>query len=419
MTFPAIWASCVATDGSIMEIASNEDRKIRVLYSFPHKLGAGRICWTAWQQVMGLDAAGVKVTALAGSYARKPPSSVRLVTTLGVGRLRIPYRLLGITRAARIHDYLTARWLKANAGEIDIVHGWPLGALNTVKAARDLGIPVVLERPNCHTEFAYAAVEEECRRMDLVLPAGSEHKFDPDLLAHENLEYAGADFLLCPSEFVKKTFLDRGYPESKLLRHQYGYDDCKIFPGNQTPKSNKGLVMIYAGLCAPRKGLHHALKAWLASEASKTGRFLVCGEFVDVYRDKISNLFDHPSIEVLGHRDDLPDLMAMADLFVLSSVEEGSALVTYEARGAGCVLLVSDASGAVCRHMENALVHRFGDVGTLASHIDTLHRDRELLARLREESLKELPMLTWLAAGKKLRDVYAEAIRLTVRSNER
>ena len=42
-------------------IASN--RPIRVLYSFPHKIGAGRICYTAWQQVAGLAAAGADVLA--------------------------------------------------------------------------------------------------------------------------------------------------------------------------------------------------------------------------------------------------------------------------------------------------------------------------------------------------------------------
>lgn len=31
---------------------------IRVLYSFPHKLGADRICYTAWQQINGLAGAG-------------------------------------------------------------------------------------------------------------------------------------------------------------------------------------------------------------------------------------------------------------------------------------------------------------------------------------------------------------------------
>jgi len=35
-----------------------EGKQIRVLYSFPHKLGADRICTTAWHQVDGLAAAG-------------------------------------------------------------------------------------------------------------------------------------------------------------------------------------------------------------------------------------------------------------------------------------------------------------------------------------------------------------------------
>ena len=56
----------------------------------------------------------------------------------------------------------------------------------------------------------------------------------------------------------------------------------------------------------------------------------------------------HPSVRVLGQRNDVPELMRQSDIFVLPSIEEGSALVTSEARGSGCVLLVSDAAGAVC-----------------------------------------------------------------------
>ena len=36
---------------------------VRVLYSFPQKIGAGRVCYTAWEQVRGLHAAGATVTA--------------------------------------------------------------------------------------------------------------------------------------------------------------------------------------------------------------------------------------------------------------------------------------------------------------------------------------------------------------------
>jgi glycosyltransferase involved in cell wall biosynthesis len=96
--------------------------------------------------------------------------------------------------------------------------------------------------------------------------------------------------------------------------------------------------------------------------------------------------------------------MRASDVMVLPSIEEGSALVTYDARGAGSVLLVSDSSGAVCEHEKNALVHRTGDVAALASHFSRLHEDRALLARLRAASLETSGELTWASAGRKIVD---------------
>ena len=118
----------------------------------------------------------------------------------------------------------------------------------------------------------------------------------------------------------------------------------------------------------------------------------------------------HPSVHVLGHRTDVPQLMQKSDILVLSSIEEGSALVTSEARGSGCVLLVSEAAGAICQHMENALVHSVGDVEALASHINLIDEDRAVLKRLRAESLRSLTEITWHAAGVKLLEVYRETI---------
>ena len=50
-------------------MSASRDR-IRVLYSFPHKLGAGRICDTAWKQVDGLAAAGAEVLVFPGALHR-------------------------------------------------------------------------------------------------------------------------------------------------------------------------------------------------------------------------------------------------------------------------------------------------------------------------------------------------------------
>lgn len=383
----------------------------RVLYSFALKLGAGRICWTAWQQVLGLRDAGADVTVVAGCLAQPKPEGVRVNTTLSAGPFRVPYSLIGIRRAFAIHDHLTARWLASHWREVDIVHAWPLGALRTFEVAKKHGIPTVLERQNCHTAYAYRVVEEECRRLGVVLPAGYEHVHDAVALAHELREYEAADYLLCPSDFVRKTFMDEGLGVAKLLRHRYGFDSARIRPGDQNSLDGKPLVTLYAGLCSPRKGLHHALRAWLDSSASRDGgRFLVCGEFADAYRDYLKDLLARPGVEVLGHRPDLPELMKQADLFVLSSIEEGSALVTYEARGAGCVLMVSDAAGAVCEHLKDGMIHAAGDVAELTRHFDVLNRDRNLLANLREKSLAGLPELTWGAAGRCLADLYRGVI---------
>src|SRR5207302_7281718 len=110
------------------------------------------------------------------------------------------------------------------------IHTWPLGALQTLKTAARLGIPTVLERPNAHTRFAYEVVRGECERLGVALPPDHEHAYNVDILRKEEEEYRLAHRLLCPSEFVVKTFLDEGFAQEKLERHQYGYDPKVYFP---------------------------------------------------------------------------------------------------------------------------------------------------------------------------------------------
>ncbi len=391
-------------------MAYQNQKTIRVLYSFPHKLGAERICTTAWHQVEGLAAAGADVTVFTGCISRPLPPEVKVHTTLAWKKFRIPYRLLGTQRACAWHDWLVARKLPALAGKVDVVHVWPLGALRTIRTAKRLGITTVLERPNAHTRFAYESVRNECQRLGITMPKGHEHDFNPAVLARENQEYELADKLLCPSDFVARTFKDNGFPDNKLARHQYGFDEKVYYPAAAPHAANGGITVLFAGGCAPRKGLHYALDAWLQSSASKEGTFLIAGGFIPGYAEVLAKQLAHPRVKVLGHRHDLPELMRRSDVLVLPSIEEGSALVTYEARGSGAVLLVSDAAGAACTHEQNALVHPAGDTRTLAQHMSLVNEDRNLLEQLRAESLRSVPEITWKAAGVKLLQVYREAM---------
>ncbi len=382
---------------------------IRALYSFPLRLGADRICHTAWQQVNGLAAAGADLHVMPASLARPVPSGVRVSPTLARGNVRLPYRLVGTMRAVAMHDHIVARRIEKMAGQIDIVHVWNTGALETLKAAEKLGVPAVLERPNAHTRLAMEVVQQECDRLGVALPPGHEHAFDMYKLHKEEEEYKLATRLLCPSDFVVKTFLERGFLKAQLIRHIYGYDENVYFPGEQ-PDPKRGLTMIFIGVCAVRKGVHYALEAWQKSPASKKGTFLIAGEFLPAYQEKLAPMLAHPSVKVLGHRNDVPDLLRKSDILVLPSIEEGFGLVITEAMGSGCVPLASEACTEICSHMKTGLVHRIGDVETLSQQITLLHEDRALLEKLRSASLKTAPEITWAAAGRVLLDAYRQTI---------
>ena len=383
---------------------------LKVLYSFPHRLGVGRICYTAWEQVRGVAAAGGHVGVHAVSIERPIPERAEAVPTLAHGRLKVPFRAVGQDRMFALHDRIVARRLTRLARAVDVVHTWPLGALETLKVARRLDIPTVLERPNAHTRFAYEVVRDECLRLGVELPADHEHAYKEHVLGKEEAEYELADFLLCPSDFVIRTFLDQGYPAEKLVRHIYGYDDSRFFPGLGDRRSHGTFTMLFVGVAAVRKGLHFALDGWLRSPASRKGKFLIAGEILPAYERHLASSLSHPSVHVLGHRTDVPELMRSSDVLVLPSLEEGSALACSEALGSGCVPLVSDAASGVCEHNVNSLVHRAGDVDALARHITLTYENRATLTRLRTQALADAERITWRAAGNRLLDIYRQVV---------
>lgn len=389
---------------------TNDSDRVRVLYSFPLRLGADRICGIAWEQVNGLAAAGADVLAAPASILKPVHPDVKVSPTLEVGKLRLPYRVVGTARAVAMHDRIVASRLPKLAGKIDIIHTWPTGALETLKTAKKLGIPTVLERPNAHTRFAMEIVQKECDRLGVALPPDHEHAFNREKLEREEAEYDLATRLLCPSDFVVKTFLDLGFPKEKLARHIYAYDEKRYYPSAEPRDPKQGLTMLFVGVCAVRKGVHFALEAWLKSPASQTGTLLIAGEFLPSYQEKLAHLLRHPSIKVLGHRNDVQDLMRKSDLLVLPSIEEGFGLVIAEAMGSGCVPLASEACTEICRHMETGLMHKVGDVDALTQHITMLHQDRALLERLRGAALRACPGFTWKAAGVMLLDAYGETL---------
>jgi len=80
---------------------------------------------------------------------------------------------------------------------------------------------------------------------------------------------------------------------------------------------------------------------------------------------------------LLGNRDDVPDLLAAADVFVLSSLSEAASLSILEAMSAGLPVVATDVGGnrEIVRHGRTGLMSPRGDHDRLARHLDALLGD--------------------------------------------
>jgi glycosyltransferase involved in cell wall biosynthesis len=95
-----------------------------------------------------------------------------------------------------------------------------------------------------------------------------------------------------------------------------------------------------------------------------------------------------------GHRDDLPALLARADVFVLPSLWEGQPLVLQEALRAGVPVVASQAGGIPGLAGDAAVLVPPGDAPALAAAVRSVLADPALAARLRDRAVKrgaELP----------------------------
>lgn len=381
-----------------------------VLYSFPHAVGRPGIATTAFHQLEGLVEQGLDVHLVCTSVQRPVAGLASVRETLRVRGRRLPHRALGTHRAYRFHDRRAAARLEELRREVELVHTWPAGCLATLAAARRLAIPSFREVPSAHTQTAYEDAAREAAAIGYELPRGHHHRSDARQLERELAEFAAADFLLVPSPYVERTFVDRGHAPQQLLRHRYGFDPGAFGQGGAVgdDTGGDGITAVFVGRGEPNKGLHHALAAWIASGAAARGRFLICGEILPGYRELIVDLLAHPSVEELGFVADVGAVMRRADVLVLPSVTEGSALVTYEAQAAGCALLVSDAAGAPATDGREGLIHASGDVEALTGHLAAVDRDRGLLVTLKRAAVENAEGLTWSAAGARLAAVYGE-----------
>ncbi|MEO0650498.1 MAG: glycosyltransferase family 4 protein [Planctomycetota bacterium] len=303
---------------------------------------------------------------------------------VGLPRFEFARRLLArapggqrqVPRLQRAYDNAAARHLPADA---DLCVGWSGGCLQTLQRARKRGARTVVERGSTHIEAQSELLQEEYARFGLHARLAERGTVERELR-----EYELADVIAVPSVFAAESFLERGFERSRLLINPAGTDLSRFSPGPRPADGDtaRPLRILFVGRVGIRKGAHRLIEAFTALERDDVELRLV-GPIEPELLNVRSSLRD-PRVVFEGPvpQARLVEHFRAADLFCLPSLEEGLAMVVFQAMACGLPCLVTPntgAAGLVREGVEGSLVSA-GSTEALADALERLLADPLALA---------------------------------------
>jgi glycosyltransferase involved in cell wall biosynthesis len=234
------------------------------------------------------------------------------------------------------------------------------------------------------------------------------HGLRERLLEHVHL-------FLSPSEFLRRQFVEWGFPPDKVRHLATGVDTRAFHFVRRVPRGER-LRVAFVGTLAPAKGPHLLLEAWGMLEPADRalGELALFGP--DRHQPEYQRLLAKKAAEVGAAlngpltRAGVIALLCETDLLVVPSVwYENAPLVILEAIACKTPLLVADLGGMAELVEEGVTGFHFetGNAGDLAAKLTRFLEEPELLEGLRS-GLDHLRTSAELAGD--VERVYREAL---------
>lgn len=210
-----------------------------------------------------------------------------------------------------------------------------------------------------------------------------------------------ADAVVVGSAFAAASFREH-VDERRLHVVPYGVDNHRFFPA-RAPRSGRRLRVLFAGQISQRKGIGYALDAIRLLDPDRFELTLV-GPVVGSGSGlcRYESLFEHASVRP----DEMPDVYRRADVLVLPSLVEGSALVVLEAMASGLPVVVTDNVGAdAVRDGVEGFVVPIRSPEAIASRLEDLERDTDLCDQIGERARRRALGFGWTTFHERFRAV--------------
>jgi UDP:flavonoid glycosyltransferase YjiC (YdhE family) len=270
-------------------------------------------------------------------------------------------------------------------------------ALEQMRAAKKHGMWTAVEQMIAPRDVVESLVATENERF----PGwASTTRFNPyaRIFANrEKAEWAIADVVVCPSEFVRQHVIANGVPAERCALVPYGVDAS--FSIDRTEREPGPLRILTVGEVGLRKGSPYVVEA--ARLMGKAARFRMVGNVSPPaeVREQISK---HVELRGIVPRSQVADEFRWADVFLLPSLCEGSATSVYEALAAGLPVITTPNTGTVVRDGIEGFVVPICDPQAIAKAVETLAGDDDLRAAMSRNAKLRAAEFTVDAYGKRL-----------------
>ncbi|MFB1489911.1 MULTISPECIES: glycosyltransferase family 4 protein [unclassified Thiocapsa] len=211
-----------------------------------------------------------------------------------------------------------------------------------------------------------------------------------------------SDWLVVPSEAVKDDLVQNfGVESERCLLVPYAADDRWFEVRNQGVPGR----LLFVGTAGLRKGIHT-----LGQAAQILGQdpfhYRIAGGVDEAVRE-------HPLTRPLTFLGRIPRLDVVreyegADVFVLPSLAEGSAEVTYEALAAGIPVVTTAEAGSVVRDGIEGFIVPASDPDALAMRVRQIVDNRDLRERMGAAARARASEFTWIRYSERLAEALSK-----------
>lgn len=233
------------------------------------------------------------------------------------------------------------------------------------------------------------------------------------------------DRIVAMSESIRQDIIAHDHIEpSKIIVVRNGVDTELFSPAgtagsirNELGLGENETIIGFVGRLVPAKGLQYLLEAFAEMKKQIAGSKLLIvgsGQLMELLRGMVHEKGLKDDVVFAGERSDIPQLLAVMDIFVMPSIAEGLPNALLEAMAAGKPVLVTCAGGMgeVIQNGINGLVVPVSDPAALSEGLRRIAGDRgsakKMGAAAREDILEHFSIR---ATARSWEDLYLSLLR--------